>query len=131
MSEAAENRSVDPARPPVVLVVEDEVLLRSSIAEHLRLAGYTVIEATSGTEAIGVLTAGNNVDAVFSDVQMPGSVDGFGLARWMSVNCSGIPLVLTSGNRDIRETAEAARFFAKPYHYKDVAQCIAALLGAG
>jgi PleD family two-component response regulator len=67
--------------PAHVLLVEDEVLIRSVIAETLRDAGLLVIEAANADEAWSYLQTGASVDLVFSDIQMPGSMDGIELAR--------------------------------------------------
>src|SRR6266436_5346557 len=68
---------------PVVLLVEDEPLLRNTTGEYLRLSGYVVVEATDAAEAIGVIDRGEGLDLVISDVSLPGAVDGLGLARWL------------------------------------------------
>jgi CheY-like chemotaxis protein len=84
--------------PHTILVVEDEVLIRLSLSDYLRECGFTVLEAASGDEAIEVLRGrGDDVDLVFSDVQMPGETDGFTLARWVRSNHPEIPVILTSG----------------------------------
>jgi CheY-like chemotaxis protein len=70
-----------------VLVVEDEVLVRLAIAEYLRDCGYRVIEASSADEAILVLQQPElTIDVVFTDIEMPGPMDGFGLAQWTRTN---------------------------------------------
>src|SRR5262249_60223603 len=66
-----------------ILFVEDEVLIRMAVADYLRDCGYRVIEAGNADEAIKVLCSNESVDVVCSDVQMPGSMDGFGLAQWI------------------------------------------------
>ena len=72
-----------PAVQETILVVEDDVLVRIPIAQYLRDCGYKVIEAVSADEAMTVLLHREIVvDVVFSDIEMPGSVDGFGLAKW-------------------------------------------------
>lgn len=79
-----------------VLVVEDEALIRLVIAEYLRDCGYKVIEAVSADEAIVVLQqTERRVDVVFSDIEMPGTRDGFGLAQWVRVNRPGVEIILT------------------------------------
>ena len=103
-----------------ILVVEDEVLTRLVIAEYLRECGYRVHEAANADEAVVVLeTPEFIIDIVFSDVQMPGSMDGFGLARWVRTNCPGVKVVLTSGPaRSVQlagELCEAGPLLAKPY----------------
>ncbi|MEA2816833.1 MAG: hypothetical protein QOI93_4534, partial [Rhodospirillaceae bacterium] len=67
-----------PAPPPTILVVEDEILVRTVIAAYLRDCGFDVVEAGNADEAVRVLEAGIRIDIVFSDVNMPGSLDGFG-----------------------------------------------------
>ena len=66
-----------------VLVVEDEILVRLTMADCLRAAGYVVVEAANATEALAVLTSGEPVDVIFTDVRMPGAMDGLMLARWV------------------------------------------------
>ena len=67
-----------------VLVVEDDILVRMPIAQYLRHCGYIVIEAANADEAMTVLLHRDTaVDVVFTDIEMPGSIDGFGLARWI------------------------------------------------
>ena len=63
----------------VVLVVEDDVLVRVVLADSLRDAGYRVIEAANVTEALAVFESGESVDAVFTDWEMPGEMDGLAL----------------------------------------------------
>src|SRR5512139_614094 len=96
---AARNASDEPvpAPPPAVLVVEDDVLVRTVLAAYLRECGFDVVEAGSADEAIRVLEAGIRVDIVFSDVNMPGSMDGFGLARWLRRERPGLKIILTTG----------------------------------
>lgn len=81
-----------------VLVVEDNVLLRFDIAEYLRECGYHVHEADNAAEAISILAAYPTIDLVFSDIQMPGDLDGFGLARWIRQHRPAIRIILTSGH---------------------------------
>src|SRR5438445_2597347 len=84
---------------PTVLVVEDDVWLRLPFADHLRELGFTVFEAGSAAEAVDVLlTSGIHVDLLFSDVAMPGSMDGFGLLQWATANRPGLPILMTSGD---------------------------------
>ena len=68
-------------RSATIVVVEDEVLVRMVVADYLRYRGFRVVEAGTADEAIRVLGTGERVYVVFSDVQTPGSPDGFALAR--------------------------------------------------
>jgi CheY-like chemotaxis protein len=84
-----------PNAKETILVVDDEVLIRLAIAEYLRDCGYRVIEAASADEALSVLQyAEVQVDIVFTDIQMPGTMDGFGLSRWVRANRSDVDVVL-------------------------------------
>lgn len=79
----------------VVLVVEDDILIRMPIAQYLRDCGYRVIEAADADEAMAVLLhEETRVDVVFSDIEMPGSVDGFGLAKWIRKHRPGLDVIL-------------------------------------
>ena len=78
-----------------VLVVEDEVLVRMPIAQYLRDCGYKVIEAVNADEAITVLLHKETVvDIVFSDIELPGAVDGLGLAKWIREHRPGLDVLL-------------------------------------
>jgi len=108
-----------------ILVVEDEVLIRFVIADYLRECGYRVHEAVNAEEAIAILESPEvAVDIVFSDVEMPGSMDGFALARWIRAHKSGVQVILTSGverSADIAATlCEAGPLLKKPYPTQDV-----------
>ncbi len=121
----AEEPIADPkdSAQGTILVVEDEVLVRLSIAESLRDHGFTVIEAASGDEALTVLTAGLPVDLVFSDIHMPGRMDGVALAQWAASHYSYATVVLTSGVSSSLTLAQAAAplvraFIPKPYDHE-------------
>jgi CheY-like chemotaxis protein len=89
---------VTDARPrdeQVVLVVEDEILIRMVIADYLRSCGYRVIEATSADEAMIVLQHQEfEVDVVFSDIEIPGTMDGFELSTWLRTHRPGVDVIL-------------------------------------
>ena len=90
----------------VVLVVEDEVLVRMVISDYLRSCGYKVIEATNADEAMIILDHVEiEVDVVFSDVEMPGSMDGFQLSKWLRANRPTIDVILTGS---VPRAADAA-----------------------
>src|SRR4051794_22783180 len=108
-----------------VLVVEDEVLIRLVIADYLRECGYKVYEAVNAQEAIAMLQSPEvAVDIVFSDVQMPGDMDGFALSRWIRANKPRVQVILTSGverSANIAATlCEAGPLLEKPYPSQDV-----------
>src|SRR6202008_4602544 len=82
---------------PTVLVVEDEILIRTAVAEYLRISGYAVVEAADAAEAVTVFEAREPIDVAFCDVDMPGTMDGLSLARWIKQHHSTLPVLLTSG----------------------------------
>ena len=132
----AENRVAEgQAAMPTVLIVEDEVLSRLAMAEYLRECGFHVIEAASGVEAQQLVLAGLKVDLVFSDITMPGGVDGIDLALWLMVQCESTKVILTSGLPDALTKAQSAcdqvlEFVPKPYNHADVVKRIRELLEA-
>src|SRR4051812_45773261 len=126
MSHASTNLTPKSDSPvPSILVVEDEVLVRLVIADYLRECGYRVYEAVNASEAVAMLQAPEvMIGIVFSDVQMPGDMDGFGLARWVRNNKPGVQVILTSGverSADIAATlCEAGTLLEKPYSSQNV-----------
>ncbi len=117
------------ARQPAILVVEDEILIRSPVAEFLRGAGYKVIEAASAAEAVAIFASGTQIDLVFSDVNMPGAMDGVGLVRWIADHHPGIQVILTSTISQARRARQiGAGFLGKPYRLAEAARRIGALL---
>jgi two-component system, response regulator PdtaR len=82
---------------PVVLVVEDDVLLRLDAVDILKRAGYVVVQAGTADEAIAILEARPNIHVVFTDVQMPGSMDGLKLAKFVKDRWPPIKIIATSG----------------------------------
>jgi DNA-binding NtrC family response regulator len=131
----AEERHVqrEALRRATVLVVEDETLLRLAAAEHLRAGGFVVIEAATGEEAQAVLKSGVSVDLIFSDINMPGALDGVELAVWVAAQEWAPPLLLTSGIASVLDAARAAcpsvlAFLAKPYPYEEMERAIRSAL---
>jgi DNA-binding NtrC family response regulator len=101
----------------VVMVVDNEAPIRSAIAARLDLEGYAVVEAASADEAIDTMQH-RAVDAVISDVRMPGQMDGVGLAVWISRNAPSVLVLLMSGRRPpeaLRQLLPAIPFFHKPF----------------
>lgn len=113
------------AGPKRILVVEDNVLLRLVVSDALRDAGLQVIEAHTGDAALGYLLTGSDVDLIFSDVQMPGGIDGVRLAQRAHDEFPNVPVILTSGAGRPSDLGGAKRFLPKPY---EVAQAVALIL---
>jgi len=110
---------------PVVLIVEDEALLRITLADALRDCGFLPLEASDAHEAIEILELAEHIEVVLTDVQMPGTIDGFGLAKWIRENRPGLPVFVASGysgKLDVaRELCAGEQFFAKPYDINNIA----------
>lgn len=113
-----------------VLIVEDEPLLRFVAAEAFRDAGFVVAEAATADEAWTYLQAGGPTDVLFSDIRMPGSMDGLALAERVRVRFPHLKIVLASADSvpgDASSWIDA--YFAKPYDLARVAARIARMLG--
>jgi two-component system, response regulator PdtaR len=110
------------AEPIVVLVVEDEALLRMDTADVLTDAGFEVLEAANADEAIIALEADPRIRLVFTDVDMPGTMDGLRLARVVADRWPPVRIIITSGHRlvEITDIPDGSLFFAKPYQHKVV-----------
>jgi CheY-like chemotaxis protein len=116
---------------PTVLIVEDETLVRLSIAAYLSGCGYHVIEANNADEAVSVLKTEISIDVVFTDVQMPGSLDGFGLAQWVRRERPGVRIIVTSGTmraEDAKDLCEDGPFVQKPYAFEELERRIRYML---
>jgi CheY-like chemotaxis protein len=124
----------DPPHPPIVLVVDDDLLVREPIADYLREVGYEVLEAGDAREAIDLVDHADHVDLVFSDVRMPGELDGVGLARWVRAHRPEVPVLLTSGYDGNgwlgSEFGHEVRLLQKPYTQDQVLRHIRRLLSA-
>ena len=115
--------------PIAILVAEDEALLRMVVHDVLVGAGYSVIEAVSAEEALVLLDARPDTRVLFTDVSMPGSLDGFGLAHIVSSKYPDVAILVASG--DCRpgsaDLPPGARFLAKPYSPSTLLEAMAEL----
>jgi DNA-binding NtrC family response regulator len=108
-----------PADQHVVLVVDDEYLVRGVLSEILRDCGFQVVQAESAARAITILSGPDPVDLVFSDVKMP-RMDGFELARWVHDNKPEVPVILASGYSSKTHMASelcGAELLRKPFDF--------------
>ena len=109
--------------PPTALVVDDDALMRIDIADMLEQAGFQTLEAQDGDAALDLLEhRESEVALLFSDVEMPGSRDGFALAREVSTRWPAISVVIASGRRvpQAGELPEGVRFIPKPFSCETV-----------
>lgn len=113
-----------------VLVVEDEGLVRLDAADSLREAGFAVVEAGDAAEALRVVAIRDDIDLLFTDINMPGAIDGLELARLVHRSHPAIRLILTSGRerppRD--EIPDTGYFMPKPYSHKAMLDAISRTL---
>jgi CheY-like chemotaxis protein len=112
-----------------ILVVEDDVLVRNAVAEYLRHCGYRVIEAVSADEALIVLGQKEvAVDIVFSDIEMPGTMDGFELAQWVRKHHPQMQVILAGtlvkAAKQAGNLCEEGPHLKKPYEPQQLVEWI-------
>jgi CheY-like chemotaxis protein len=119
------------AMRPVVLIVEDEFLIRMDAVDMIRGAGFDVVEAADADEAITILESRFDITVVFTDIQMPGSMDGLKLAAAIRGRWPPIKIVATSGMLKIGEgdLPPGSRFLAKPYSAPQIVATLRELTG--
>ena len=103
-----------------VLVVDDEPAIRGVLCEFLQECGLAPIAVENADQALAVLDDPEPVDLVFSDVRMPGSMDGYGLARWILKHRPQLPVILATGDLGTLNAAtglSGVETFAKPYDF--------------
>lgn len=111
---------------PVVLVVEDEALLLFHAVDFIEAAGFAVLTAANADEAIGLLNSRPDIRVVFTDIDMPGTMDGLRLAQAIRERWPPVELIITSGHVRVAEESMPARgrFFSKPYDPVEVIEAI-------
>jgi CheY-like chemotaxis protein len=125
MSRAGTHRSV-------VLVVEDEFLIRMNAVQMIEDAGFVVVEAANSAEAIAILEFRLDITVVFTDIQMPGSMDGLKLAAAIRGRWPPIHIIATSGLVNVRsvDLPDGGRFLAKPYSRSQIVGALRDLTGS-
>ncbi|MEO7223932.1 MAG: response regulator [Devosia sp.] len=115
-----------------VLIVEDEALTRLLVADFLKADGFEVFEAGNATEAIAVLEAHTDIHILFTDIDMPGSMDGLMLSAFVRDRWPPVRIVLTSGHRlvDILDLPDGGMFYSKPYDQVEVARSFREMMSA-
>jgi CheY-like chemotaxis protein len=107
----------------VVVVAEDELLIRMGVAESLSEAGFLVLEAEHAEAALAILKLkAPGVRVLFTDVRMPGDMDGVALSHHVKTHWPWIGLLVTSAHARLTEDdlPQGGRFLAKPYHHPHV-----------
>jgi two-component system, response regulator PdtaR len=115
-----------------VLVVEDEYLIRMETVHSLEAEGFVVHEAANAAEAIRRLERHTEIRLVFTDVNMPGTMDGVALAHYVRGRWPPVKLIVTSGYAKIKESdlPEGSLFVEKPYYAKNIADKMNELMAA-
>ena len=115
-----------------VLIVEDEALIRMGAVGMVLDAGFDALEASNADEAICILEARSDIYLVFTDIQMPGTMDGIKLAHYVRERWPPVRLIVVSGDARVREgdLPVGARFFAKPYRESAVAGAMMSMLSS-
>jgi two-component system, response regulator PdtaR len=119
-----------PKRKPVVLVVEDEPIIRMGALDFVSAAGFEALEASSADEAIRILEARSDIHLVFTDVGMPGTMDGVKLAHYIAGRWPPVKLVVASGNVVVEQSQlpAGAKFFRKPYRHSVIVEALMEML---
>jgi CheY-like chemotaxis protein len=119
------------AHSPVVLVIEDELFLRLNIVSCLQEAGYAVVEAVTGEEAIALCHSDASIDIVFTDVNLGGYASGWDVAECFRTVRPGVPVVYTSGRSlDAGRCVGGGTFVPKPYRESDILKACRRLTAA-
>ena len=111
-----------------VLLVEDELVIRMAMGEALRNAGFHVIKAADGDQAHEVISSGDDIAVLVTDIIMPGQLDGMALARLVRAQLPQTKIVLVSANKysDMASVADAV--FFKPVHISHMLSCVRGLI---
>ena len=117
--------------PLIVLVVEDEMLLRMRVVDMVEDAGYLPVEACDADEALAILESRSDIALLLTDIQMPGSMDGLQLAHAVHQRWPPIKIILASGHLQLSasDIPQNSRFFGKPLHSTEMIAQLRDMLG--
>jgi len=121
-----------PVCASAVLVVEDDEMLRMCAADVVADAGFAPLEAANADEAVSILESRSDIALLFIDIQMPGSMDGFGLAQTVHDRWPAIKIILVSGRVELSERKRPvnSRFFQKPFAMKQMIEGLQEMISA-
>ena len=122
-----------PGSTPIVLVVEDEMVLRMRAVDIVEDAGFVPIEAVSADEAMNILESRDDISLLFTDIQMPGSMDGLKLAHAAHRRWPHIKIILVSGQIAVTDAdkPDDSRFFPKPLEIQQMISELQEIVGKG
>jgi CheY-like chemotaxis protein len=127
---SAPDQELDNRDRPTGLLVEDEVMIRWAVAEALRASGMLVVEASNAGEAIDAVMGGVQPDILFTDIRMPGHIDGIQLAAFLEASVPDLQVIIASAYFQREDLKFSVNFVPKPYDPKSVAQRITDALKA-
>jgi len=118
---------------PAVLVVEDEMMLRMRAVDMVEDAGFNPVEAVNADDALAILESRSDIELLFTDIQMPGSMDGLKLAYAVHERWPLIKIILVSGQLKLTDSDKpaASRFFGKPLEVKQMIAVMQDMIGSG
>lgn len=122
-----------PGPVPIVLIVEDEMVLRMRAVDIVEDAGFTPLQAVSADEAMRILESRDDISLLFTDIQMPGSMDGLTLAHAVHARWPRIKIILVSGQIAVTEADKPtdSRFFPKPLEIHQMVLELQKMIGTG
>ncbi len=125
--------SEGPHASPILLVVDDEVLVRMLACDILTDGGFHCLEAVNAQEALALIDARPDIGLMFTDVDMPGEVNGAGLAHLVAMRAPAVKILVTSGAAALQpnDLPAGARFIQKPYTPSELLDLIGEMLAAG
>ena len=117
--------------PAVVLIVEDEMMLRMRAVDMVEDAGYTPVEAMDADEAVAILESRSDIALMCTDIQMPGSMDGLGLAHAVHERWPSIKIIVVSGklNPSSSDLPPCSKFFGKPLEARQMIAQMRSMIG--
>ena len=121
-----------PSGPYAVLVVEDEAILRLHAIDIVEEAGFIAIEAKNADEAIAILESRADISLLFTDVHMPGSMDGLKLAHAVRNRWPPVKIVVVSGHTQVErnQLPTGCSFFSKPFQAEKMIAELQAMIGS-
>jgi len=125
-----QSNGVSRLSPPAVLIVEDDPLLMMLAVDVVEHAGYEALQADSADAAVAILECRSGIALLFTDVNMPGSMDGMKLAHAVRDRWPPVKIIVVSSRAPEGELPADSRFFAKPYHAETMISEIRSLIGS-
>jgi CheY-like chemotaxis protein len=116
--------------PAIILVVEDEMMIRMSTVDMVEDAGYTPVEAVDADRAVAILESRSDISLMVTDIQMPGSMDGLALARAVHNRWPSIKIIIVSGQlKQPIDLPNESRFLGKPLEARDMISQMRNMIG--